>query len=287
MGQGSPLCSVSCEGRAEEERFALRQRNTPTPGQDSQSSQLCGGGGGHECCVGTAGSHTERPEEQLCRAGAAGSRGRRALRVQFSQESLRRYVGDSWKYCSWGHGSAPGDSPTPSGAAAPREPGTRYGAAAASGTPRAAPMRDGGGTGPGNAPSRGAGADGRPLGHSPLRADAAQCLSRRYSPSVPSTKDGAARASPSRPCTNKAVDSKEPSEPFLWGGEQRRTLRADAGTARPCSKARGAPRSAPLRSAQGGLHRAGGRGAGSSGPAGGGAAPEHAVRFECSWRRRG
>lgn len=52
--------------------------------------------------------HTELGRRQGC-AGLAESPGRRALRVQFSQESLRRYVGDSWKYCSWGHGSAAGD----------------------------------------------------------------------------------------------------------------------------------------------------------------------------------
>lgn len=54
------------------------------------------------------------------RRGCAGqglgeSHGRRALRVQFSQESLRRSVGDSWKYCSWGHGSASGDGLSPRG----------------------------------------------------------------------------------------------------------------------------------------------------------------------------
>lgn len=59
------------------------------------------------CSGGTAGTwqwqhhqpHAE-PGQWRGRAGLAESPGRRALRVQFSQESLRRYVGDSWKYCS-------------------------------------------------------------------------------------------------------------------------------------------------------------------------------------------
>lgn len=58
--------------------------------------------------------------------GLTESLGRRALRVQFSQESLRRYVGDSWKYCSWGHGLAAGDGPSRGELQPVEELSTRY-----------------------------------------------------------------------------------------------------------------------------------------------------------------
>lgn len=78
-------------------------------------------------------SHTE-PGEQRGRTELAQSWGRRVLRVQFSQESLGHSVGDSWKYCSWGHGSA---APDPSrgssacGRAGSGGTGTRGGVAVA------------------------------------------------------------------------------------------------------------------------------------------------------------
>lgn len=218
----------------------MRQRNTPAPGQDPQSSQLCVG-------VGRDSGVTQSGQRSSCAGqGPVGA----AVAVLSGSSFPRNPLGATL--------GIPGN--TVLGATALHLETAR---------PRAEPQprrSQGRGTGP----RLRAGTPGSPdVGRwrdRPRKCPLPQGRGRRPAPrSQPLRADtagalrGAACASSSR--TNKGLYCKELSEPFLRGGERRGTLRADVGTARPCSKA---PRCPALRSAQGRLHRAGGRGAGSS-----------------------
>lgn len=286
MGQGSPLCSVSCEGRAEEERFALRQRNTPTPGQDSQSSQLWGGRG-HDAAWGQRG-HTQSGQRSSCAGrGPLGA----AVAVLSGSSFPRNPLGATL--------GIPGN--TVLGATALHLETAR---------PRAEPQPRGS-QGRGTGPRPRVGPPGRP------RCGAVEGPAQETPPPAvpgqtadPSVTAPCGRTPPSAfhaatalrcPPRRTGLHARHRAAPVpikLSTPRNHRSRFSGAGSSAgrcgpmpepPGRAAKPAVRRALLRSAP---RRADctvreGEGPGAAGPAGGGAAPEHAVRFDCSWRRRG